>query len=101
LPEFLYFALVQLSLFALGTTVVAAVVLVVKRPPRWWAYVLVKVGVFLVLGIIFLLVLPDRVVEPGVFTYLYLMAVAAIGVGLIFESKDIIQRAIKPPLSEP
>lgn len=95
MPQFLFFLLVQLSLFALGTLLVTLSVLAVKRPPYWWAYLVVKTGIGGIIAILLGLILPHRIVQPGVLTYLYLTCVAAVGSGVIFVCRDIIRRTVQ------
>jgi len=95
MPEFLYLILVQLSLFSLGTALVAMGILVAKRPSFWWAYFGAKMCMFGIVGEILVLVLPHRVLDPGPLTYLYLLFVGGFGTSTIFISKDIIRRSYK------
>ena len=95
MESFLYLLLVQASLFALGTALVASVVLAMKRVSYWWAYFGAKLAMFGIVGEILVLVLPKRVAQPSIWTYLYLFFLALFGIMLIFVSRDIIQRAYR------
>jgi hypothetical protein len=95
LPEFLYFLLVQLSLFALGTLFVTIIVLSVRKPPFWGAYLTSKLGVLINTSIIIGLVIPSRIVRPGVLAYLYIVGTALIGGGMVFVCRDLIRRSFK------
>jgi hypothetical protein len=92
-PEFLYFMLVQLSLFALGTLLVTITVLFIKKPSYWAAYLGVKLGVLVNTSIIIGLVIPTRIVRPSVLAYLYIGGTALIGAGMVFVCRDIIRRS--------
>jgi hypothetical protein len=93
-PEFLYFLLVQLSLVALGGVLVTMGVLLRRRRiPYWWAYLGVKTGLLVNTGIILGLVIPNRIVRPGVLAYLYITGTAAIALFMIYVCRDIIRRS--------
>jgi hypothetical protein len=94
-PEFLYFMLVQLSLFALGTLLVTIAVLTVRKPPAWGAYLGAKLGVLINTSIIIGLVLPSRIVKPSILAYLYIAGTALIGAGMVFVCRDLIRRSYK------
>jgi hypothetical protein len=95
LPEFLYFMLVQLSLFALGTLLVTIAVITIRKPPAWGAYLSAKLGVLVNTSIIIGLVIPNRIVQPSVLAYLYIGGTALIGAGMVFVCRDLIRRSYK------
>jgi hypothetical protein len=95
LPEFLYFLLVQLSLFALGTLLVTIAVLTLRKPAYWGAYLTSKLGVLINTSIIIGLVIPNRIVKPGVLAYLYIIGTALIGGGMVYVCRDLIRRSFK------
>lgn len=97
MPEFLYFLLVQLSLFALGVLLVTIVVLATKKPTYWGAYLGAKFGVLINTSIIIGLVIPNRIVRPSLLAYLYIAGTALIGGCMVYVCRDIIRRSYKEP----
>lgn len=87
-----YYILVQASLFALGSAGVATVFLLRFKPSYWWAYVLFKLGVMAITGVILALVLPLQSVAPKPQTYVYIVGVLACAVGAVGVSRDLLKR---------
>jgi len=88
-----YFLLVQASFFALGAALVSLYTLLTRRPSYWWAYLLVKAGSAVIIGIILWLVLPVRAVETSWKADVYIGAVWACAIGMVGVSRDILRRA--------
>lgn len=83
--EILYIALINLSLFTMGASLITIGILAYRRPYRWWAFVLTKLGLFGIVGTILLDVLPKVRELPGNFwTYVYEISVALAGIGASF-----------------
>jgi hypothetical protein len=91
----IYFTLVQLLLFATGTSVVAVVALAARRPKRWTWYALVKLGIVITNGILLAVVIPVRgqTLPFDAVTAAFSLGVAATGIGLVGVCRDIIRKA--------
>ena len=88
----LYFLLVQFSMFAVGAAVVAAWILLVKRPPRWWAYVFTMVSLGGIIGILMIRIMPTRTVTPSGLAWLYVGLVILGAAGMAGVAYDVIKR---------
>ena len=95
--EFLFFMLVQLSIFALGAMVVTSLILLVKRPSYWWAYLGAQVCMTIIIGILLLLVVKTAggTVNVSLEAYLYIGSVGALGGFVIFICRDLLRRSFE------
>lgn len=85
--------LIQLSLFALGTSLGAIALLVWRRPKRWYWYAMTKVGIFLTIGAVFVtILLPAGRIEPTREAITYAVGLGFVGVGLIGVCRDIAKK---------
>lgn len=95
--SFLYFLVVQCSLFALGATLVACAVLIIRRPSRWWAYVGTKTSMAGLVGIILIKVLPARTVDLNGYSVAYIIFLLGLAACVSFVASDVVHRTARPP----
>ena len=97
METFLFFMLVQLSLFSLGAMTVTGVVLLVKRPSYWWAYLGAQVCMTIIIGILLLLVIQTAggTVDSSLEAYLYILSVGALGGFVIYICRDLLRRSFE------
>lgn len=93
---FLYFMVVDFSLFALGATAVACVVLAICRPRRWWAYIITKAAMAGLVGVILIRVLPVRVIDLNAYSVIYIVCLMALTGFMPVVTADVIHRTAVP-----
>lgn len=86
---------VQVGLFAVTVSIVSSLILGTRRPPRWPFYLIAKVGMGIVVGIITLLVVPQPEVEAAPRAWAYLLGILLYAIGVIGVSRDILIRTAK------
>lgn len=101
-PErWIYVVLANISLFALGASIVTMGILTWFRPYRWWAFLLVKAGLFGIIGLIYILLLPVgrlQVVDWKIIVYTTCVLFTAIG--QTFVIKALIKMAVDKDVTE-
>lgn len=91
-PEFVYLALLNVSLFALGAAAASLGILIRHRPRRWWAYALVKAGLATIVGTLMFVVWGNGTVEPSARAGIYILGVLGSAVGMSFVAGDLAKR---------
>lgn len=88
----IYLVLLQASLFAFGAGLVAIGILIRFRFRRWWAYVLTKISLIGIIGIIFLLIWERGQVESTPQTTGYVVLVVIGAIGMTFVAGDLARK---------
>lgn len=94
----IYTLLVQLSLFALGATIVAVYALLRARPPYWGAYVAVKAGTFVIIGTILFVVFPLHTVPVSGRALWYIGGLVLSACGTLGVARDVMRKAVRRSL---
>lgn len=98
----LYVVLVQLLLFSAAAALTASAFLAIRRPRRWWAYVLTKVGITITNGVLLSVVFPAQTIPVTPISVSYAVGLAATGIGLSFVAGDLAKRqGVLVPETEP
>lgn len=101
-PERLvYVILANISLFALGASLITMGILALYRPYRWWAFMLVKAGLFGIVGLIYILLLPAgtlQIIDWKIIVYT--VSVFFTAVGQVFVIKALIKYAAEKDVTE-
>jgi hypothetical protein len=91
----MYVLLVNLLGFAAGAASFAAFWVTLRRPPYWWGYALVKLGILITSGILLYKVIPVAVVQVDVWTWAYIGGLLITSVGLVGVTIDLINRSVR------
>lgn len=90
----IYLLLVNVSFFAVGTTLWCILTLFRRRLEHWKSYLLAKLGMLATVGTILALVVPNPVpIPPSLEAFVYISGVLLFGIGMIGVSRDVNERA--------
>lgn len=88
------FMLDQLSLFALGASLVTIFLLATRRPQRWIWYAAYKTGTMLTVGtVLYTILLPLERIPPTAPAIAYAIGLFLCCIGLVGVSRDISRKA--------